>query len=571
MAERLASIKQLNFDPKGKVFPSPGDWRDQVLYQLLVDRFDDGGEHPAYKPDTKERERDRNEGGKFQGGKLKGITRRLDYIKGLGCTAIWISPPFKQRQDDEGSYHGYAIQDFLAIDPRFGTTEDLQELVKEAHRRRMYVIVDIVLNHTADIFRYTQDDAPYRKEGRYEFKEWHKISQSTDLTEDDAIWPVELQNPDAFKRKGSIRDIARADPDEAVNGDFFSLKELELRKPEVMDAMIQCYKHWIAIADVDGFRIDTVRNIEPGPMAVFCNAIHEYTERIGKMNFIIFGEIVGNDDLLHKYIGQNTPVKEDEEEYPLFDAALDFPLYAVLDEVLKGTRPCVDLNNRYTWLRKYYREMGEAGKYYVTFVDNHDQGHRPFRRFLNGVNDDRLGVLGIGFLLVNLGIPCIYYGTEQGFNGGGDSDVYVRETMFGGKWGAFDTQGVHFFNEKHSIYQGIARVAKVRAGEPALRYGRQYFREISGNGKDFGLPGESTCMLAMSRILDTTEILVAANLTMQERADYVMVDAKLTSPGRKMRDLLNGERMLEVEKSPMGMAMVRVPLQGRQLSILKAE
>src|SRR3954468_12947522 len=146
MAERLTSIKQLNFTPHEKVFPSPVDWRDQVLYQLLVDRFDDVQEHPAYNADTKDRGRDRSEGGKFQGGKLKGITRRLDYIKGLGCTAIWISPPFKQRQDDQGSYHGYAIQDFLAIDPRFGSTEDLQELVREAHRRGMYVIVDIVLN-----------------------------------------------------------------------------------------------------------------------------------------------------------------------------------------------------------------------------------------------------------------------------------------------------------------------------------------------------------------------------------------------------------------------------------------
>jgi glycosidase len=563
-----ASIQELDFKPRGKVFPSPRDWRDAFIYQLLVDRFDDGKDYPPYDADNAKRGRDRDKAGTFQGGTLKGITRRLDYIKGLGCNAVWISPPFKQRQDDAGSYHGYAIQDFLDIDPRFGTAADLQELTREAHKRDMYVILDIVINHTADVFRYETNDAPYKADGQYAFKEWHKVSKSKQLTWDDAVWPVELQTPEAFKRKGAIRDLTGASDDEAVNGDFFSLKELDMGNQAVMDALIAAYKWWIAVSDVDGYRIDTVRNVEPRFLAAFTNAIHEYCKRIGKDNFLVFGEIVASDDLLHKYIGTNGPAHGTDEWFPRLDAALDFPLYGVLDEVIKGAKPCADLRARYEHLARYYRDLGEAAKYYVTFLDNHDQSHRPWRRFMNNQDHDhRLVVLGIGYLLCNLGIPCIYYGTEQGFDGGGDSDVFVRETMFGGAWGAFDTTGVHFFDADHPAYQSIARVAKVRAEQPALRYGRQYFRDTSADGQTFSCPTHGKCVLAFSRVFDTQEVLVAMNLDVSPREDWILVDGRLTPAGTKLRDVLDDSRAFLVEETPQA-AAVRVKLDGRQMAIL---
>src|SRR4051812_40536631 len=98
---QLTSVEQLNFTPRGAVYPSPEDWRDQVIYQLLIDRFDDGKTHPPYHEKKAKHGRDPNEGQRFQGGTLRGVTRRLDYIQGLGCTTIWISPPLKNRQDDE--------------------------------------------------------------------------------------------------------------------------------------------------------------------------------------------------------------------------------------------------------------------------------------------------------------------------------------------------------------------------------------------------------------------------------------------------------------------------------------
>ncbi len=543
------------------------------MYQLLVDRFDDNEEHPLYDPSREvKRGRDPKEGERFQGGKLKGITRRLDYIKGLGCNAIWISPPFKQNQDEPGSYHGYGIQDFLSIDPRFGTTDDLRELTREAHARGMYVILDIVINHSGNVFDYEEKEIPYRAEGQYTFKDWHRASKSAPGTKpgpDDAIWPIELQDPASFKRKGSVRDLMKAPMDEIVNADFYSLKDFDTTNPTVIDSLIKCYKYWIAATDIDGYRIDTVRHVEPHACAIFCNAIREYARRIGKDNFILFGEIIADDDLLHKYVGANIPPPDSKEWFPQLDAVLDYPLYAVLEEVIKGTKCCEDIRKRYDHFRQYYRAFNEAGRYYVTFIDNHDQPHRPYRRFLNNVSDWRVGVLGIGFLLCNLGIPCIYYGTEQSFDGGGDHDKYVREAVFGGKWGAFDTTGIQCFNPQHPIYQAIAKIAQVRAERPSLRYGRQYFREISSDGENFAHPGDGKCTLAFSRILDTEETVVVKNLEDTPRNDWVIVGYNQILPGSRLIDMLDGGATYDVLDAPKGGARVQVPLEGKQMKILR--
>jgi glycosidase len=582
MADRPASVSEIDFSPKHDVFPSPRDWRDQFLYQLLIDRFDDNGDHPPYHPNEAPRGRDESKACVFQGGNLKGITRRLDYIKGLGCTAVWISPPFKQRVEDPNSCHGYAIQDFLSIDPRFGTLEDLQELIRQAHARGMYVILDIVINHTGDNWAYADDEPmPFNEAGRYDFGFWRghdgrhisaEEAASGKLGPDDGVWPTELQDPDVYKRRGYIRDMAGAQRDEKINGDFFSLKDLDLNNPKALDAMIRIYKYWISVADVDGFRVDTVGHTEPGATSNFCNAIHEYCKSIGKDNFIIFAEIVEGDELLKRFVGGNLPApgaESVEEEYPMFDAVLDFPLYFVLEEVIKGFQAPQVLRDRYESFRHFYRDYGAAGQYFVTFVDNHDQMVRPYKRFMNNVDDPGQAVLAIGYLLTNMGIPCIYYGTEQGFDGGGPSDTYVREAMFGGSWGAFDTHGVHFFNPNHPIYQGIAKVAAARAAHPPLRYGREYFREISGNGEDFGHPIDSHCTLAFVRVLDTSSIVVAMNLTAEKRHDCVLVDANLNPPGSAMIDLLNPDHRHTVEQNTRGQSFVRVPLEGRTMAILK--
>ncbi len=570
MSNRIQSVKKLEFKTKAKVFPSPRDWRDQVIYFLLVDRFDNNKRNvPAYKPDTANRGRDPEQGGLFQGGNLKGTTRRLDYIKELGCTAVWLSPIFKNRQEKDDSYHGYGIQDFLEVDSRFGTVADLQELVKEAHARGMYVIIDIILNHTGDNWAYRGGypyyywkDAP----APFDFGFWREADPAPGFQEDDAVWPEELQNVDFYKRRGQIKNWW--DQEEAVNGDFLSLKELNTKRSDVLDTLIRVYKYWIGTTNIDGFRIDTVKHMEDTATAIFCNAVREYAKKIGKDNFFIFGEIVGDDMTLQRYIGRNTRFENTNERFPSLDAALDFPLYFILEETIKGFLDPSGLRDRYERFKTMYSDHGEAGRYFVTFVDNHDQMSRPYRRFMHNDPYPRQAVLAIGYLLTSQGVPCIYYGTEQGFDGGGNNDSYVRECMFGGNWGAFDTTGVHFFNNKNLIYKGIQDIAAIRAQEPALRYGRQYFREISEDGSRFAFPDRGRCTIAFSRILDTDEVLVVINLDSSPRNDFITVDYNLTPSGSEIVDLLNGGGPAVVSELH-GRAFVRVNLEGHGMAILK--
>jgi glycosidase len=551
------------------ISPSPSDWRDQFIYFLLVDRFNDGNRNiPPYNPETTPADRIDEEGDQWQGGTLKGITDRLDYIRGLGCTTLWLSPIFKNRQE-LNTYHGYGIQNFLDIDPRFGTLEDLQGLVDEAHQRGMYVILDIVINHTGDNWAYPGDFSYYYFEGRsFDFGFWRGANSSSGFQwPDDSVWPIEFQNPEWYRRKGQIRNWDSFP--ETRDGDFCSLKELDSSNREVLKALIDAYRYWIAVADIDGYRLDAVKHIEESSAAIFCSAIREFAERIGKKNFLLFGEIIGEDRFIDQYIGRNARIPNTNERFPSLDAALDFPLWGILEGTLKGFANPAELRNRYERFKEVYSDHGQASQYFVTFVDNHDQiGRSPRGRLLHQDPFQEQAILAIGYLLTSMGVPCIYYGTEQGFDGGGDSDKFIRECMFGGKWGAFSTTGHHFFNSGHPIYKQISQIAAIRLKQPALRYGRQYFREISGNGLEFGYPVDGKCTLAYSRILDDTEILIAMNLDSNPKTDFVTVDSNLTPAGKKMINLLEPEPIIPVLAAGQRTA-VRIELRPHEMGVFK--
>ena len=125
--QTITSLAQVDLTPAGPIHPSPADWGDQLLYFLLPDRFSDGNEdqRPLCNRSNPEASRSKSvaewmkSGCCYQGGKIKGIESKLDYLKSLGITTIWIAPIFKQRSDMQ-TYHGYGIQNFLEIEPRLG-------------------------------------------------------------------------------------------------------------------------------------------------------------------------------------------------------------------------------------------------------------------------------------------------------------------------------------------------------------------------------------------------------------------------------------------------------------------
>src|ERR1044071_8200273 len=150
------SIRELDLRPiPGKTYFSLiREWREEFIYFLMIDRFDDG--KTRARVNQPERSAGFQAGGDFYGGNLKGVTKNLDYIAGLGCTAIWLSPIFGNTDD---GYHGYHVNNYLEVDPRFGTKQDLIDLVEAAPPRPppLRVILDVVINHSGDNWAYKGD------------------------------------------------------------------------------------------------------------------------------------------------------------------------------------------------------------------------------------------------------------------------------------------------------------------------------------------------------------------------------------------------------------------------------
>ena len=175
----------------GKYHASPITWEDEVLYFLMLDRFSNGKENNFHDNQNKkvttgqiplfsftddaytaDRSTWYEDGGKWCHGTLKGLQSKLGYLSRLGVTAIWISPIFKQvgkhlneytgSVDNNNSYHGYGVQNFLDVDPNFGTRQDLRDLVDTAHSLKIRVILDIILNHSGDVFGYAADRYPVK-------------------------------------------------------------------------------------------------------------------------------------------------------------------------------------------------------------------------------------------------------------------------------------------------------------------------------------------------------------------------------------------------------------------------
>jgi glycosidase len=539
----------------GRAFhPSPDAWEDQVLYFLMLDRFSNGQETTLYQPADEGNavgtEADaaawRDAGGRWLGGTLAGLTSKLDYLAGLGVTAIWVSPVFKQ-VSFQPTYHGYGIQNYLDVDPHFGTAEDLRELVAQAHARGILVILDIILNHSGNVFSYEDADAPWDGGRTYAVRGYNDASGApslpfgpTDAWPDGAIWPAELQDPGTFTRQGYIRDWDR-DP-EYLDGDFFDLKNVTLgaganpddyQAAPALDHLIDIYRWWIAFADIDGFRIDTVKHMELGATRIFASAIHEFAASIGKERFFLVGEITGGRDRAYTTL-----------ELTGLDAALgidDIP--DKLEWMVKGWRDpseYFDLFRNSLLVRKdshvWFRDK------VVTLYDDHDQVRKGSGKARFCADDDgrRLALAVLALNATTLGIPCIYYGSEQRFDGAGGDDRYIREAMFGGAFGPFRSRDRHCFDDQAPLYRELAEVLRLRGERKALRRGRQYLRPISGNGVDFGLPrmlgGRLRSLVPWSRIFVDEELVLAINTDPDAPATaWVTIDDGLHAAGDTLR------------------------------------
>lgn len=488
------------------------DWRDEIVYQALTDRFANGDVNNDLNVS------ETGELARHQGGDWQGLIDRVDYLDALGVTAVWISPVVTNVEEDAGvaGYHGYWAQDFTQPNPHFGDLATLRELVAVMHEHDIKVIVDIVVNHIGQLFYYdiNQNGQPdvttwYATDGSDELDivtEWDPgfddrgIQSFTSLGEAGPApieWvdmpelnrvppvPTEFWNDDWYKQKGRVTDWD--DDAQVEEGDFpGGLKDLETRNPNVRAALIQVYSDWIRQTNIDGYRIDTVKHVEHDFWEEFCPAIRSAAADLGKEKFLLFGEAFDGDDAL---IGSYTAPD-------MLDSVAYFSQkYAGLDQVFlqgAGTSALSTVWEARATNWGSTAQPGGAGvapvDLPVNFLDNHD-----VPRFAS--QGDQIAVqLAAAVLYSEPGLPVLYYGTEQGFSGANDPSN--RERL----WDAG-------YAEDGTLFTWLAALAEVRGAREALRRGDFALRWASdrvGDEEDAGI-------LAYERATDADRVLVVLN------------------------------------------------------------
>ncbi|MGW6576126.1 pullulanase-type alpha-1,6-glucosidase [Streptomyces sp. NPDC054945] len=569
-------------DAKLAAEPARHDLTREQFYFVLPDRFANGdprNDRGGLTGSRLETGLDPTDKGFYQGGDLKGLTDRLDYIKGLGTTAIWLAPIFKNQPvqgkgaDASAGYHGYWITDFTQVDPHFGTNADLERLIDKAHGKGMKVFFDVITNHTADVVDYREASYSYLSKGAFPYLskdgvpfDDKTVSASKAAADGKAKFPK--VDGESFPRTPFVPDAKKNlkvpawlnDPtmyhnrgdstfagESSDQGDFVGLDDLWTERPEVVDGMEKIYEKWVRDFRIDGFRIDTVKHVNTEFWTQWATALDTYAAKRGRDDFFMFGEVYSAD----------TAVTSPYVTRGKLDATLDFPLQDAIRAYASQGAPAGRLASvlgddyRYT--------SGKANAYeQVTFLGNHDMG-----RFAGFLKQDRPGAgeqelleryrLANELMFLTRGNPVIYSGDEQGFTGaGGDKDArqplfatQVADYLDDDQLATARTHASDAYDPGHPLYQQISALSKLTKAHPALRDGIQSERFSDGSVYAFARTDTKT----------RTEYLVAANNAADSRT--VEIDAPA---GAQYRTLYGGTALIRA--SAAGKLTVPVPALG---------
>ncbi len=340
-------------------------WNDTVFYEVFVRSFKDSDDDGI--------------------GDINGLISMLDYLNDgdptttddLGVTGLWLMPIM-----DSPSYHGYDVVDYYTVNPEYGTNEDFQRLMEEAHKRGIRVIVDMVLNHTSR-------DHEWFVESRDPASEWHDWYV---WSEDDpgfaGPWgqPVWYRTPTGYYY--------------AVFWD--GMPDLNYANPDVTEAMFEASRFWLEEMGADGFRLDAIKHlIEDGAVQENSDQTHAWLQ-----GFYTFYKEVNPEALA---VGEAWTSTREVLDYTgdEVDIAFQFDLAEdILTSAKRGTGTAVaqELAN----IVAAY----PPGQY-ATFLANHDQ-NRVLDQLIGNEGKARVSA---SILLTSPGVPFIYYGEEIGMRG----------------------------------------------------------------------------------------------------------------------------------------------------------
>jgi pullulanase-type alpha-1,6-glucosidase len=516
---------------------------DQVFYFTMTDRFANGdpsndtGGSPSgdplvhgFLPTDK---------GYYHGGDLAGLSEKLDYLEQLGVTAIWVTPPFKNRwvQGDgtlggsSAGYHGYWQIDYTQIDPHFGTNAEMQAFVDAAHQRNIKVFFDIVINHTGDVISYEEGqfsyrnkaDFPYRDADGNIFDDRDYVGTGTFPELDPALSfpytpvfldpadasvkaPDWLNNPIYYHNRGDSTFAGES----STYGDFFGLDDLFTEHPVVVEEMIQIHKDIISQYRVDGFRVDTVKHVNDELWEQFVPEILSHAADEGITDFYLFGEVFDGDPAFTSHYTTTLP----------FPAVLDFGFDGAARDFATASTSTDSLRDFFA-SDDYFTDDDSNVYGIVKFTGNHDIGRLGYSIDDNnpGASDEervRRSKLATALMYFSRGAPVLYYGDEQGFTGsGGDKDA--RQDMFPSQVAEYNdadligteaTTADDNFDTSHPLYTAFSEFAALRQEHLALRQGAQIHRFSQG----------SAGIYAFSR------------LEREERAEYIVALNNSTAP-----------------------------------------
>ncbi|WP_205849768.1 alpha-amylase family glycosyl hydrolase [Nakamurella flava] len=498
---------------------------DENFYFVMADRFANGdptndrGGIDSDDPSVTGFDPTRK--GYYNGGDLQGLRDRLDYIEGLGTTAIWLTPSFKNKpvqgtgSNESAGYHGYWITDFTQIDPHLGTNDDLAALIQDAHARGIKVYFDIITNHTADVIKYQNPNFDPSKPvndtnrelldgGAYVSKDSRPYTDAQGRTFDDrdvagtdafpeldatTSFPYTPVNPAGetdVKVPAWLNDVTRYHNrgdtsfvgENSQYGDFFGLDDLFTEDPVVVNGMIDIYGTWIRDFGVDGFRIDTVKHVDDQFWQAFSPAALKIAHDAGKKDFFMFGEVY---DTTRPFTSHYTTAGQ-------LQAVLDFPFQDAARSFASKNGSAADLQTFFAD-DDWYTDADSNAYQLPTFLGNHDMGHIGY--FIQSDNPDAgdatwLAKDRLAHQLMYLvrGNPVVYFGDEQGFTGTG-GDQLARQTLFASRVaeyldddliGTDRTHAVDNYETTHPLYRSIADLAALTKKYPALRNGAQQNR-----------------------------------------------------------------------------------------------
>ncbi|WP_441257367.1 alpha-amylase family glycosyl hydrolase [Vibrio sp. Vf1514] len=405
------------------------DFRKETIYFVFLDRFSDGDS--SNNTGNNSATYDPNNLKKYIGGDLRGLINQLPYLKSLGVTAIWITPPIDNADNVDvnggAGYHGYWGRDFFRVDEHFGTLEDFKELTATMHSAEygMKLVLDYAPNHS-------------NGNDENEFGALYRDGQFiTDYNTDVAA------GTNWYHHNGGVSDWN--DWYQVRNHNLFNLSDFNQSNSEVYQYLLDGSKFWID-AGVDAIRIDAIKHMDKSFIQQWTTEIYDYSQTLGREGFYFFGE----------WFGASANTTSGIDGYAIDyantsgSALLDFGFRDTLERVLanRSGNTMQTLNN-YLNTRK---TVFSSDDWQVVFMDNHDMARistalrssestfGPGNNEAGGSQNEEFAQqrvdLGLVATMTVRGIPAIYYGTEQyaaNFTqndfGQVGSDPYNREKM----------------------------------------------------------------------------------------------------------------------------------------------